>query len=254
MNFRMVHLLCVTVLLAMGAVHGVAGEGDKAGTGSAQIEKVRGALERPDLGLAVESVEPSDIPGLYTVQFANGPVVYATANGSHFIIGDLHEVTADGFVNVTEKRRDGERVKLIAGVDDKDMIVFSPEGETRAHVNVFTDVTCFYCQKLHREVAQLNAMGIEVRYLAYPRAGPGSDGYNKLVTAWCAGDRQDALTRLKAKQSVPQQSCEDNPVDEQFSLGRQVGVSGTPAMVTSDGQLIPGYQPADQLAATLGVK
>lgn len=254
MNFRMVHLLCATALLAMGAAHGFAGERDKTGIDSAQIEKVRDALERPDLGLTVESVEASDVPGLYTVQFANGPVVYATANGSHFIIGDLHEVTADGFVNITEKRRDGKRVKLIAGVADKDMIVFSPEGETRAHVNVFTDVTCFYCQKLHREVPQLNAMGIEVRYLAYPRGGPGSDGYNKLVTAWCADERQKTLTRLKAKQSVSQQSCDDNPVDEQFSLGRQVGVTGTPAIVTADGQLIPGYQPADQLAATIGLK
>lgn len=254
MNFRMVHLLCVTTALATGAVPVTAEERDEGGAGSAPLETVRSALERPELGLAVETVEASDIPGLYAVQFANGPVVYATADGSHFIIGDLHEVTADGFVNVTEKRRDDKRVKLIAGVDEKDMIVFSPEGETRAHVNVFTDVTCFYCQKLHREVPQLNAMGIEVRYLAYPRGGPGSEGHRKLVTAWCAEDRQDVLTKLKAKQSVPQQSCENNPVDEQFSLGRQAGVTGTPAIVTAEGQLIPGYQPADQLAATLGLK
>jgi thiol:disulfide interchange protein DsbC len=31
-------------------------------------------------------------------------------------------------------------------------------------------------------------------------------------------------------------------------------VQGTPAMVTEDGSLIPGYQPADELMATLGLE
>lgn len=219
-----------------------------------QAEKMRAALDKPALGLAVESIETSEIPGMYTVQYANGPVVYATADGGHFIVGDLHRVTADAFVNVTEQRRDRERMKLIAAVDEKDMIIFSPEGPTRTHIDVFTDTTCFYCQKLHREVPALNKLGVEVRYLAYPRGGPGSDGYRQLVTAWCSKDRKQTLTRLKAQQSVPEKLCAGNPVDEQFQLGQQVGVRGTPAVVTEAGKLIPGYQPANQLAETLGLQ
>ena len=170
----------------------------------AQVEKLRAALAQPAMGLEVESVEASEVPGLFTVQFANGPVVYATAEGRYFIVGDLHEVRADGFVNLTEERRDSDRLKMLESVAKKDMIIFSPKGETKAHVTIFTDVTCFYCQKLHQEVPALNKMGIEVRYLAYPRAGLDSDGYRKLATAWCADDRQDVLTRLKAKESVPE--------------------------------------------------
>ena len=219
-----------------------------------QEEKLRAALDQPAMGLKVESVESSAMPGLYAVQFANGPVVYTNADGSYFVVGDLHAVTADGFVNLTEQRRDGDRVKLIAAVEEKDMIIFAAEGETKTHINVFTDVTCFYCQKLHLEVAKLNEMGIEVRYLAYPRAGVGSDGYKKLATAWCADDPQETLTRLKAKKAVSEKVCEPNPVAEQFQLGQQVGVRGTPAVVTADGRLIPGYQPAAELAAGLGVQ
>ncbi|MEZ5570274.1 MAG: DsbC family protein [Halioglobus sp.] len=224
------------------------------GLDAAQEETLRAALSQPAMGLEVESVESSPVPGLYTVQFANGPVVYATAEGRYFVVGDLHEVGEDGFVNLTEQRRDGDRLKMLDGIDLKDMIIFSPEGEPKAHVTVFTDVTCFYCQKLHQEVPALNKMGIEVRYLAYPRAGLDSDGYRKLATAWCADNPQDVLTRLKAKESVPEKVCDDNPIAEQFALGQQAGVRGTPAMVTETGKLIPGYQPADQLAATLGVK
>ena len=40
--------------------------------------------------------------------------------------------------------------------------------------------------------------------------------------------------------------CE-NPVAEQYQLGIDLGVTGTPALLTSSGQLIPGYVPPEQL-------
>jgi thiol:disulfide interchange protein DsbC len=142
---------------------------------------------------------------------------------------------------------------MLDGIAEKDMIVFSPEGEARAHITVFTDVTCFYCQKLHREVPELNKRGVEVRYLAYPRAGTDSDGYRKLASAWCADNPQDTLTRLKRKESVPENVCTPNPIADQYRLGQEMGVRGTPAIVTGTGQMIPGYQSADELMVTLGL-
>ncbi|HCL3986751.1 TPA: thioredoxin fold domain-containing protein, partial [Pseudomonas aeruginosa] len=35
---------------------------------------------------------------------------------------------------------------------------------------------------------------------------------------------------------------------KQFQMGQMVGVQGTPAIVLANGQLLPGYQPAKQLA------
>ena len=118
---------------------------------------------------------------------------------------------------------------------------------------MFTDVTCFYCQKLHKEVPELNKRGVEVRYLAYPRSGADSAGYRQLVGAWCSENPQDTLTRLKNKEAVPVKQCDDNPVQEQYQLGQEMGVRGTPAMITETGQMIPGYQSADQLMVTLGL-
>ena len=221
--------------------------------GKEQMEKLRAALETSATGLTVQSAQTSEIPGLLEVQFNNGPMVYATAEGSYFIVGDLYQVQAQGFVNLAEQRRDTERAAILAGISTEDMIVFSPEGETRAYINVFTDVTCFYCQKLHQEVPALNKQGVEVRYLAYPRAGVGSDGFNKLASAWCSDNPQDTLTKLKNKQPAPDKVCEDNPIAEQYKLGMEMGVRGTPAIVTQDGKMIPGYQSADELMVTLGL-
>ena len=235
--------------LAVAAPLSMAGEP----VGKEQLDKFRAVLETPATGLQVESAQTSEIPGLFEVQFINGPLVYATAEGNYFIVGDIYAVQAQGLVNLAEQRRDTERAQKLAKLSTDDMIVFSPEGKPRTFISVFTDVTCFYCQKLHQEVPALNKQGVEVRYLAYPRGGMGSDGYNKLASAWCADNPQDVLTRLKNKQSAPEKVCEDNPIAEQYKLGMELGVRGTPAIVTQDGKMIPGYQSADELMVTLGL-
>ena len=117
---------------------------------------------------------------------------------------------------------------------------------------MFTDIDCGYCRKLHREIPQLNEMGIEVSYLAYPRAGIGSQSYSKYVSAWCAEDKLGALTLAKNGQEIPAKNC-DNPIAAQYELGQQMGISGTPAIVLEDGRLIPGYLNAQKLANALGV-
>ena len=220
----------------------------------AVVDAISKKLAVPAMGLNVESVSASPLPGLYEVQFADGgPLVYATEKGDFFVLGDLYAVKGDGFVNLAEQRRDGERRAKMEALKAEDMIVFSPEGKPRAHITVFTDVTCFYCQKLHREVPALNKQGVEVRYLAYPRAGTDSDGYRKLASAWCADNPQDALTRLKQKESVEEKVCTPNPIAAQYQLGQEVGVRGTPAIITESGQMIPGYQSAEELMVTLGL-
>ena len=215
---------------------------------------IKRALEtsRPDI--QIQSIAPSEVPGLYAVQFLNGPAVYATPDGKYFVLGDLFQVQQKGFVNLAEKKRNGERVKLLAAIKPKDMVIYKAKGATKGVVTVFTDVDCGYCRKLHKEVPQLNDMGIEVRYLAWPRAGIGSESYQKMVTVWCAKDRQKTMTSLKNGDNVPISTCKDNPVAAQYELGEKMGVNGTPALIKADGELIPGYMPAAELAQALGIK
>ncbi len=234
----------LATLLAVTAVAGEPAPKDVADT-------LRKKLEVPSAGLTVGTVEASEMPGMYAVQFKEGPLVYATADGDYFIVGDLFTVGPAGYVNLAEKRRDTQRAKQVEALAMADMIVFPAEGKPRTHITVFTDVTCFYCQKLHREVPELNKRGVEVRYAAYPRAGLGTEGYRKLATAWCAEDPPATLTRLKSGEALPESVCKDNPIAGQYELGQSMGVRGTPAIITSSGQMIPGYQSADELMRTL---
>ncbi len=205
---------------------------------------------RPDI--PIESVAASPLPGIFQLNLAGGTVFYGTADGRYLFAGDLYQLGDDDLVNLAEQGRIEKRHELMAAVDPKDMVIFPATGQTRAVINVFTDVDCGYCRKLHQEVPQLNEMGIEVRYLAYPRAGIGSRSYEKIVSAWCSDDPNSAITALKAGKEIPDITC-PNPVADEYALGQRVGVNGTPAIVLEDGRLLPGYMPADDLAATLGI-
>ena len=206
---------------------------------------------RPDLEFTV--LGPAPIADFYEVQVNNGPLFFVHRNGDYFFQGGLYQVESGQIVDVLENRLIEKRRALFADRSTEDMIVFKAEGETKVVMNIFTDVDCGYCRKLHQEVPQLNSMGIEVRYLAYPRAGIPSISYNKIATAWCAEDQQDILTKVKNGQNVPFEVCEDNPVADHYALGDSVGVTGTPAIVLMDGTLIPGYQPAENFAEFFGL-
>lgn len=216
-------------------------------------EQISAALNEGKPGVILESIEATPLPGIYKANLANGPHVYATEDGGHFIAGDLFRVTPGRIVNMTDEARNTDRAKAMASVDEKNLITFSPEGEVKQRIYVFTDVDCGYCQVMHSKVEEYNAMGLEISYLAYPRAGVNSASYNKTVSAWCADDPHDAITQLKLRRPIPEKTCAESPVADQFNLGRQIGLTGTPALVLESGELIAGYLEPARLKQALGL-
>jgi len=207
---------------------------------------------RPDLSYG--DIQASPIPGIAVLQVENGPLLYVYNDGEFFFDGDLYQVGKGRFINIKEQALTAVRKDLLDEIPLADMIVFSPTVPVQGVINVFTDVDCGYCRKLHQEVPELNAMGIEVRYLAFPRAGIGSASYKKIASAWCADEPGQALTALKNGKEIEQNVCADNPVAKQYKLGQKMGVNGTPAIVLADGSLLPGYRPAAELAKVLGIR
>jgi len=217
-------------------------------------QRINKALQAAKPDISVADVQKAPIPGLYKVSLGQGPAIYSSADGSYFVVGDLYRISGAEVVNVTDEERNGLRAKAIAGLKKDDMVVFSPEGKPKASIYVFTDVDCGYCQMMHQQVPKMNEMGIEVRYLAYPRAGLNSPSFNKIASAWCAADKKSALTKLKNKEEIPMNVCANNPVAAQFRLGQQFGVSGTPSLILENGQLVGGYVEPERLAQMLNIK
>ncbi|MBU2709675.1 DsbC family protein [Zooshikella harenae] len=234
----------IGLTLVLGSSMAAAGQDVKA--------KITANLQALDKNVKVEKVEESPVKGVYAVTLAGNQIIYSNVDGNYIFRGDLLKLDGKKVTNLTAKERNKEVAKLLKDFPDEKMVVFSPKGKKKAHITVFTDVDCGFCRKLHKEVPQLNEMGIEVRYMAFPRGGEQSPAFATMQSVWCSKDRQQAMTKAKNGEKITADKC-DNPVLEEFKLGVQLGVNGTPALFLADGTMIPGYRPADQLAKLLGV-
>ena len=199
-------------------------------------------------GAKLEDLHPSPVPGLY--EFAQGAdVSYLTADGKFFLDGNLYDMSTRQ--NLTEVLRTRARLAMINAVPESQMLIFAPKNP-RYTITVFTDVDCQYCRKLHGDMAELNKLGVKVRYLFYPRTGPDTESWRKAEAVWCAADRNAALTRAKAGGALDtSKSCGPNPVASDYALGQSIGVRGTPAIVTESGDYINGYLPPRDLIEEL---
>jgi len=208
--------------------------------------KIKKQVETAFPELVIDSVEKSPISGLY--QLTSGPLVFYTSNDGRYVLsGDVLDILqTDEKKNITEEARRDARVGVFKGINVKDMIVYRPK-EVKGVVTVFTDADCAYCKKLHSEISKLLDLGIEVRYLAYPRQGVGSATYTKMETVWCSKDRQAVMEKVMNGESVTPKTCQ-NTIEDQMTLGVKLGIRGTPTIVFEDGTIHGGYLVADKLA------
>ncbi len=199
----------------------------------------------PDL--EVTRIKKSQIAGLYEVML--GPeVLYISNNGRYVLQGDIIDLQSR--TNMSEVERAAARVQILKNIPEDETINFSPDN-ARHTIYVFTDITCGYCRQLHRDMPELNKNGVAIRYLAYPRAGMGSQPFKDMESIWCAEDKLDAMTAAKLRGAVKAARC-DNPVKEQYELGKLMGIRGTPAIYLENGEDLPGYLPPELLLQALG--
>ncbi len=219
-------------------------------------QSLRGKLEQAIVGasqnqLQIVSVSATPLSTIYEVLLNTGEILYADISGDYLFAGDMYRTSDSGLLNLSNSKRQGRSLEKIAAIPAEEMIIFSPE-VVKASITVFTDVDCTYCRKLHSELDDLMARGIEVRYLAYPRGGAEAASFDKMISVWCSDDRKKSLTQAKNGQNLPAAEC-DSPVLAHHALGNELGISGTPALIFPDGRVIPGYMDANRLAAMLNI-
>ncbi len=202
------------------------------GTAHADNATIKQSLEK--LGMADADIQNAPVAGLKTVLTDSG-VLYITDDGKYVLQGTLYDISKEQPVNVTNQLLMGKLNAL-----EKEMIIYKAPAEKHV-ITVFTDITCGYCHKLHEEMKDYNDLGITVRYLAFPRQGLKSKAAGDMKSIWCAEDRAKEFDSVMKGGKVAPATCDIN-IAEQYNLGLQFGVKGTPAVILEDGTIIPGYQ------------
>ena len=208
-----------------------------------KLEAVRAKLSEMFGSIDAQDVTASPIEGWYTIQ-KGSIIAYVSDDARYLLQGDL--IDLDTQVNLSEQSRAVARRELVSTLSDDEAIMFSP-AEVKHTVTVFTDVDCTYCRKLHSEIDGYLDLGIEVRYVLYPRNGPASKAWTTSEEVWCASDRGSALTAAKLGREFQTTKCDTGVVAQHYSLGRDIGLTGTPAIVLEDGTLIGGYMSPEAL-------
>ena len=206
------------------------------------------------LRLGTDDIAPiseTEIEGVYQTQFGD-KYGYLIDGGRYVFIGDLVDLKRAR--NITEISRRDVVKETLATIPVSDSIIYPAEGEEKTVLNVFTDTSCGFCQKLHKEVGYLQEAGISVRYFAFPRGGNRGPGYQDLKSVWCAKDKLTAMSIAKGAVAgeLENLDCEHaSAVDRGFELGRKIGITGTPALFSSNGTKFNGYVPYNELIPML---
>ncbi|MGH8292732.1 MAG: DsbC family protein [Gammaproteobacteria bacterium] len=199
------------------------------------------------LGINSTDVVVSPIPGLYRITI--GPqIAYVSADGRYLVRGDIINLQSGD--NLTAVQRDAARLAYLKQLGPASMLVFAPP-HPKQTLTVFTDIDCHYCRVLEHDRLRLNAMGIAVQYVFFPRDGRGSPSWQKAVDVWCAADRKAAFEAAMNGATPKPAHCDAAAVAAGYRFGQMLGLDGTPALLTETGRLIDGYLPPAALAAVL---
>ncbi len=217
---------------------------DQANTPS--VDTMQKTLVKSFPEIKVEHISPTPIANLFEVT-SGANVFYVTADGDYLLYGELLAIKNSEVTNLTEKTRQVFIKKALDGLDPKSLIIFPATGKTKATITIGTDVDCGYCRKLHEEVPALNAAGITVRYLAFPRSPKGTPSYEKSAKIWCSADPKKTIDdTFKGAEVTGSADCK-NPLEEHLAFVKSIGVSATPVIILENGTVLPGYMPAPEL-------
>lgn len=214
-------------------------------------QRLRTTLEKnfklANVTVKINDIKATDVPNLYWVSLEGMSPIYTTGDGQFLIQGDILRLGDKQLHNVGEAFQAEINKKHFDALKKEDLIVYPAKGKTKHVVYVFTDASCPYCHKLHEHMDEINAKGIEVRYIAWPR---GDQFIPTMEAIWCSKDRKAAFNQAITDQPINSTQCK-NPVRDQFQLGQTIGVNGTPAIYSANGVYLGGYLTASEIESRL---
>lgn len=143
--------------------------------------------------------------------------------------------------SVLPKKADFSKLPL------KDAVVMGAKNPKKK-VAVFTDPDCPYCRKLHEELKRIIATRQDIAFYMFLYPLPmHKDAYKKSQAVLCEKSPQLLDEALSGK-AMPEPKCGNEQLEKILALGKEMGVSGTPALIREDGTILSGFLPADKLA------
>ncbi|WP_028499182.1 DsbC family protein [Microvirgula aerodenitrificans] len=220
--------------------------------GDGNTAAVKKSFEQKFPQREVQSVSASPVKGVYEVVLAGRQIVYTDAKVTHLFVGDLIDVQ-------NKKSLTEERMAALSKVNWADLplelAIKDVRGDGSRKLAVFSDPDCPFCKRLERDsLPGLNNVTIYTFLLPLTELHP--DAMNKSKKIWCSKDRLASWTGVMrdGKALTGDGNCDTAALDRIQALGKKLGVTGTPALVFGNGQLVAGAIPRDDIDKLLSSK
>ncbi len=233
------------VALATGAI--VSGCNGNASGKSPEQVKAQLTKEIPDL-TKIDEVRKSPINGIYEVVVGR-KLFYTSTDGKYLIFGNIIDTTTKK--SITEART--QELNKIKWSDlPLDLAIKEVNGTGERKIVVFSDPECPYCQMFEKQVAS-NLTNTTIYTFLFPLPmHKNAKAYSEAI--WCSKDRTNAWVQwMRNKTQLPTNtSCDTSDLDKVYKIGSEVvQVEGTPTVILSNGHILPGMVPADQLISKM---
>ena len=199
----------------------------------------------------IDEVRKAEIPGLYEVRVDGTEIYYTDAKADFLVEGSL--IDTRNKRNLTEERVEKLTAIKFESLPLKDAFtVVRGNGERK--MAVFEDPNCGYCKRFERDLQKVD--NVTIYMFLYPILG--ADSVEKSKAIWCAKDRGTAwldwMLREQPATSAPG-GCDATALSRNVELGRKHKINGTPTMLFTNGNRVPGAvdnKKVEQLLAQAG--
>lgn len=195
----------------------------------------------------IDEINKTGIPGLFEIRVNGSEIFYTDSQANYLIMGNLIDTQARR--NLTEERLEKLSAVKFDELPFKDAFTIV-RGTGKRKLAVFEDPNCGYCKRFERDLQKLD--NVTVYMFLYPILGPDSSEKSKAI--WCAKEPakawQDWMLRDKQPPGVAA-GCDSTALARNVELGRNHRINGTPTIILSNGQRIPGAVDDKQLEKAL---
>jgi thiol:disulfide interchange protein DsbC len=216
---------------------------------SADEKEVRDAVTAALQGAKIGPITKLPYGDLYEVIINGVNVLYTDSKGQVGLFGNLVELKTRK--NLTELRRDELMVVDFSKLP-LDKAIVKVKGNGSRKLAIFTDPDCPYCKQLEKELANVTDVTVYIFLLPLTQLHP--DASRKATAIWCSTDRVKAWDELMQSGKEPGEGKAKEcatPIADIAKLAQQLNISGTPGLVFSNGKLVPGAVPAEQIETLL---
>lgn len=241
-NFKAIFLLLLfTIMVSPQGVFAFGGcEEDCSKCHTLKKEEAQDILKSLNPKFKVLEVRDAPSRGLWEVALsADGKkgIAYIDFSKENLIIGQIIKVKTKE--NLTRERF-VELNKVDFSTIPLDNAIVLGEEKALHRVVIFDDPDCPYCAKLHEIIKEIlkerNDVAFFIKLFPLPIH---KDAKRKSIAIQCEKS-VELLEKAFHKKAIPDPTCETDEIDKNISLGKRLGITGTPTVILEDGRIISG--------------